>query len=576
MLVLGALAGFSTLVAILSLWFAISHRGRHVSTSDELDLVQKVAEAADKRLFQTLNAIPVALVETDRQGKFVFANRAAHQLLGRRDAELIGLRFHSATWGITYPDGRPVPPDLLPSARALRGQTVKGFQHAMANPATRRKMLVSVTALPIEDEFGTVIGSTAAIVETESLTTPEAAPVGTPTLSEDLTRRVFEAASSALLVVGADGVIKEANPTALEYLGRVEGVVGGDFADQFLAEDERVEGRQSLRGALTAPAGQAEPIVPRASLGTGMAWRILPLANAEGRVDALLLAGDATTTEAEPEVAPVEIATLDPVVDEAANEAEAARLAELDGLRRERDAARAEIDRIRAEARAESEAGRRLENVGRLTGGVAHDFNALLAVMTSALDMLLKQDDNPARVRRLGQAALAAGQRGEALTRRLSAFSQGEDGPPTRTLDGAVLLRAMESKLRALAGPGVDLLIEGPSGPAPVRLDPVAFEGAVKALVANAVEAVGEGGSVAVRLEATPEGARLSVRDSGPGMDGDTAARAREPFFTTKTGAAGLGLAQAYAFARQSGGTLTIDSAPGEGAEVAVTLPAAA
>ena len=207
---------------------------------------------------------------------------------------------------------------------------------------------------------------------------------------------------------------------------------------------------------------------------------------------------------------------------------------------------------------------------------MAHDFNALLAVMTSALDMLLKQADDPARVRRLGQAALAAGQRGEALTRRLSAFSQGEDGPPTRTLDGGVLLRAMEGKLRALAGPGVDLLIEGPSGPAPVRLDPVAFEGAVKALVANAVEAVGEGGSVAVRLEATPEGARLSVRDSGPGMDGDTAARAREPFFTTKTGAAGLGLAQAYAFARQSGGTLTIDSAPGEGAEVAVTLPAAA
>ena len=191
MLVLGALAGVSTLVAILSLWFAITHRGRHVSTSDELDLVQKVAEAADKRLFQTLNAIPVALVETDRQGKFVFANRAAHQLLGRRDAELIGLRFHSATWGITYPDGRPVPPDLLPSARALRGQTVKGFQHAMANPATRRKMLVSVTALPIEDEYGTIIGSTAAIVETESLTTPEAAPVETPTVGEDLTRRVF-------------------------------------------------------------------------------------------------------------------------------------------------------------------------------------------------------------------------------------------------------------------------------------------------------------------------------------------------------------------------------------------------
>ncbi len=569
-LVLGVLAGVSTLVAILSLGYAATRRVRHVSTSDELDLVQKVAEAADKRLFQTLNAIPVALVETDRQGKFVFANRAAHQLLGRRDAELIGLRFHSATWGITYPDGRPVPPDLLPSARALRGQTVKGFQHVMANPATRRKMLVSVTALPIEDEYGTVIGSTAAIVETESLTTPEAAPPEERAAdSGDLTRRVFDAASAALIVVSTDGTIREVNPTALERLGRAEGVVGGDFADQFLAGDERVAARQSLRAALTAPVGQADPILARGAFGTDIAWRILPLVDVDGRIDALLLAGEAAETVVAEPVAPAPVA-LAPSV---------ARDAELDSLRRDRDAAQAEVEAALAElgrVRAESEAGRRLENVGRLTGGVAHDFNALLAVMTSALDMLLKQADDPARVRRLGQAALAAGQRGEALTRRLSAFSQGEDGPPTRTLDSAVLLRAMETRLRALAGPGVDLLIEGPSVPALVRLDPVAFEGAVKALVANALEAVGEGGSVAVRLEATPEGARLSVRDSGPGMDGDTAARAREPFFTTKTGAAGLGLAQAYAFARQSGGTLTIDSAPGEGAEVAVTLPAAA
>jgi signal transduction histidine kinase len=140
-------------------------------------------------------------------------------------------------------------------------------------------------------------------------------------------------------------------------------------------------------------------------------------------------------------------------------------------------------------------------------------------------------------------------------------------------LDAGVLLRAMENGLRSLAGPGVDLLIEGPVAPAPVRLDPVAFEATIRALVANAVEAVAGAGSVAVRLEVTTAGARLSVRDTGRGMDRDTMARASEPFFTTKTGAVGLGLAQARAFARQSGGTLSIDSAPGEGAEVAVTLP---
>ena len=159
--VFATLAVASFIVAIIAIWAAIRNKDQHVNASGELDLVQKVAQSSDKRLFQTLNAVPVAIVETDRQGKFVFANRAAHQLLGRRDAELLGLRFHSATWGITYPDGRPIPPDMLPSARALRGQTVKGFHHVIANPATRRKMIVSATAMPIEDEYGTVIGSTA-------------------------------------------------------------------------------------------------------------------------------------------------------------------------------------------------------------------------------------------------------------------------------------------------------------------------------------------------------------------------------------------------------------------------------
>ncbi|MDZ4108202.1 MAG: ATP-binding protein, partial [Brevundimonas sp.] len=110
---------------------------------------------------------------------------------------------------------------------------------------------------------------------------------------------------------------------------------------------------------------------------------------------------------------------------------------------------------------------------------------------------------------------------------------------------------------------------------APARIDPVAFEGAVKALTRNAVEAVDGQGSVAVRLETLMEGGlRLSVRDSGPGMDRDLAARAVEPFFTTREGAAGLGLSQAYAFARQSGGVLSIDSAPDRGAEISITLPA--
>ena len=586
MWVLGAVAAVGWVVGLVALWFAVRNSSRHVDTSDQLDQVQRVADDSQKRLFETLNAIPVALVETDLQGKFVFANRAAHQLLGRKDAELIGLRFHSATWGITFPDGRPVPPDLLPSARALRGQTVRGFQHLLANPASRRKMLVSVTAMPIENELGQITGSTAAIVETEGLQMPEALmaePVAAP--SDDLTRRVFDAASSALIVVGADGRVREANRTALLVLGRPE--AEGDFSDLFLAEEERVEGRQALRAALSAPAGEAEPFVSRNGAEEGIRWSMLPLTDADGRVDALLLAGEradpvrtaepvVVATEGAPGEVSDETLALREAAEEARRQAEDA-IAAAAAAREEAVAAWAAARKAGEDAEAELAGGRRMESVGRLTGGLAHDFNALLGVMTGALDMMLRQADDPARVRRIGQAALAAGQRGELLTRRLTAFSQGDDEPVLRVLDAGVLLRGMETRLRALGGPGVDLMIEGPSGEAPVRLDPVAFEGAVRGLTRNAIDAIAGRGSVAVRLETMLEGGvRLSVRDSGPGMDRDLAARAVEPFFTTREGAAGLGLSQAYAFARQSGGVLSIDSAPGEGAEVSITLPNAA
>jgi signal transduction histidine kinase len=587
-LVFGLVAAATSVIALLALGFAVSNRTRQASTSDALDAVSKAAEAAETRLVETLNAIPVALVQTDRGGKFTFANRAAHQLMGRRDAELLGLRFHSATWGITYPDGRPVPPDLLPSARALRGQTVKGFQHILANPATRRKMLVSVTAMPIEDARGQIIGSTAAIVETEGLTTPEpVAAEAAPVVSapDDLTRRVFDAASSALVVVAANGVVREVNPTALTLFGRTAEVIGEDFADRFLAEAERVEGRQTLRAALNADPGEADPIISTLGGEYGFVWRILPLGAPGGSVDALLLAGDSVpapvvTPEDSAAPAAMDGTGQDPATAlSVALDRAAALEAELEALRARLDARGAEpAEPPRPEpgapAGAEDDASRRLESVGRLTGGLAQDFHALLAVMTSALDMLLKTADDPDRVRRLGQAALAAGQRGEVLTRRLSAFSQGED-VHARVLDAGVLLRALESRLRALAGPGVDLMIEGPSGEAPVRVDPVGFEGAVEALVRNAVEAVDGGGSVAVRLEALDGGARLTVRDTGPGLDPAIVPRALEPFFTTRPGAAGLGLTQVHAFARQSGGTLTLTGAPGDGAEATLTLPAA-
>ncbi|HEV2082245.1 MAG TPA: PAS domain-containing protein [Brevundimonas sp.] len=568
-LVFAGLAVLGFLLAIAAWLWGLTRRGRTDATGAALDDAVRRAETAEARTLEILNAIPVALVETDKQGKFVFANRAAHQLLGRRDAELLGLRFHSATWGITYPDGRAIPPDLLPSARALRGQTVKGFQHLLANPATRRKMLVSVTAMPIETANGEIVGSTAAIVETDGLTQPvmepDVAAPPEPATSDGLVRRVFESASSALVILDAEGRVREANPVARTLSGRDDLIVGGDFADLFAGEEERAEARQSLRAALAAPVGEAGPLDVHGGRAAGTRWRLLPLLAEDGSVEALLAAGEraggdlATGAETAGETAPVE--DLRP---------------ELDALRARLEAAEAEAERARAEARAEVEAARRLEGVGRLTGGVSQDFHALLGVMTSALDMMVSQAEEPERVRRLGRAALAAGQRGEALTRRLAAFAEGEDAAPVQTIDLGAVVRGMEGKLRLVAGPAVDLMVEVSPTPMVARVDPVALEGALAALVSNAAQATGGRGSIAVRLSGVDDALlRLSVRDDGPGMDADVVRRAVEPFFTTREGAAGLGLSQAHAFARQSGGALSIESTPGAGATVSLDLPAA-
>jgi signal transduction histidine kinase len=581
---LAVVAAVSLAVALIAGWYAVTRGARHEDVSGELAAAREAAASAQRRLLEVLNAVPVALVETDAQGKFVFANRAAHQLLGRRDAELLGLRFHSATWGITYPDGRPIPPDLLPSARALRGQTVKGFQHILANPANRKRMLVSVTAMPMEDARGQVIGSIAAIVETEGLTTPEAAPVAAPEPAAplaapaapgaDLLRQVFEAASAALVVVGPDGRVREANGQARALLPDLT-PDAGDFVDLFLNETDRGAARQALRAAL-----QDEPVADSAAealrsphLGEGVVWRALPLRDETGRAGALLLAGERA---GEPEAAGAEAPEAEAAAGVEAGPEAAAAEARAAALAAELEAARAELATASRLAAAEREQGRRLETVGRLTGGVAQDFAALLSVMTSALDLLGQQAEDPARVRRLAQAALAAGQKGEVLTRRLSAFSRGDDAPRPQPLDAGVLLRGLEPRLRRAAGEGVDLLIDGPAGPLELPIDPVGLEAALAALVRNAAEARGPGpASVAVRLSEAGDTAEFSVIDLGHGMDAETRARAIEPFFTTRPGQAGLGLSEAHAFARQAGGRLELESAPGEGTTVRLILPRA-
>jgi signal transduction histidine kinase/CheY-like chemotaxis protein len=232
----------------------------------------------------------------------------------------------------------------------------------------------------------------------------------------------------------------------------------------------------------------------------------------------------------------------------------------------------------------------KMEALGQLTGGVAHDFNNLLAGVVGALELAGSRLDQGrlADVHRYLDMAHDAARRGAALTRRLLAFSR-RQALTLESVDLAALVEGMAELIRRTVGPGVTLSIDAPSACWTTRSDRSQLENALLNLAINARDAMGGRGRLSVRLANhaidPSDGAlrqvdpgdyvRLSVADTGCGMSPEVAARAFEPFFTTKPPGegTGLGLSMIYAFARQAGGSVWIETAPGEGACINLLLP---
>ncbi|WP_340643697.1 PAS domain-containing protein [Phenylobacterium sp.] len=228
----------------------------------------------------------------------------------------------------------------------------------------------------------------------------------------------------------------------------------------------------------------------------------------------------------------------------------------------------------------------KLEAVGQLTGGVAHDFNNLLTVIIGALDLIQRHPADADRRERMIDAALGAARRGERLTGQLLAFSRRQALKPEAIVIDDLLVDA-EPLLRRAVGEAVSLSVAPAAPGAVAMIDTGQFEAAVMNLVVNARDAVASGGSIRLEtgvceltegevpeIQAGPY-VRVGVHDTGVGMDEATVARVFDPFFTTKEigKGTGLGLSQVYGFARQSGGGVSIDSAPGKGASVRLYLP---
>ncbi len=225
----------------------------------------------------------------------------------------------------------------------------------------------------------------------------------------------------------------------------------------------------------------------------------------------------------------------------------------------------------------------KMEAVGQLTGGIAHDFNNLLAVITGSLELVQRRiARGDTDVGRFIAGALDGTDRAAKLTHRLLAFARQQPLEP-RPTDPNRLVGGMIDLLRRTLGETVRVETRLMADPPAIFVDQNQLENAILNLAVNARDAMPGGGKLALEtahgtLDDGTKAVSVTVRDSGTGMPPDVVARAFEPFFTTKPQGrgTGLGLSQVYGFVTQSGGRVRIDSQPGQGTAIELTLPVSA
>ena len=247
---------------------------------------------------------------------------------------------------------------------------------------------------------------------------------------------------------------------------------------------------------------------------------------------------------------------------------------------------------VTAEKRAQAELLHALktEAIGQLTSGVAHDFNNLLTAIIGGVELLQTRRDDAARVERLLRAVGDAAARGAALTRQLLAFGR-RQRLSLEKLDLDAVVLEMRAMIDRTTDEALTLRIEPGAAPWLVMGDRSQLELVVVNLVLNARDAMPDGGTVTVATRQETLGERrrpeepgpgehvtLAVADTGHGIPPEVIGRVFEPFFTTKAAGlgSGLGLSQVLGVAQQLGGGVRIESEPGQGTRVLVSVPRAA
>jgi PAS domain S-box-containing protein len=356
--------------------------------------------------------------------------------------------------------------------------------------------------------------------------------------SEALHRGVFETSSDAILIAdAASGAIEDANPAAERLYGMDRAALRGRTLDDL-----------------------QDPLAPAPDLPTGA--RAVPTRHQRP---------DGT-------VVPVELSAGELVL-----EGRGLRVLSIRDVS-ERDRA----ERARQELEQSLRQAQKMEAVGRLAGGVAHDFSNLLAVILGYSELLLRDlPPGDPRLRESADGIVEAAHRAVGVTRQLLTLSR-KKLLRTETLSVNKVVADLGRLLGRALGARIELSTRLEEGLWPVRADADQLAQVLLNLAVNARDAMPDGGPLAIETanaaasEPPPDTTlppgryvTLAVRDGGCGMTEEVRARLFEPFFTTKESGTGLGLATVYGIVRQAGGAIRVESSPGAGTAFTVYLPAA-
>ncbi|GGE82230.1 PAS domain S-box protein [Sphingomonas prati] len=491
----------------------------------------------------------------DTEGRTTLCNPAFLSMLGFASEDaVIGHSLHDVIHH-SHADGSPYPSSECPILRCARDGQPAQVPDELFFRIDGTAMPVEYRAHPIVRD-GRIEGAVCTFVNVTARRAAEAAlresEANLRALNIDLERRVIDRARQRgrtwvvtpdlLCVIDAEGLFEAVNPAWELLLGWTERELVGRSAFDLIHPDDVADARRALveLGEDKPLAGYENRQRHRDGGYRWLSWTVVP-------EDGLYycIARDVTRDKA--------------------------RQAELEQAQ----------DALRQ--------SQKLEAMGQLTGGVAHDFNNLLTPIIGGLDMLQRHGFGTARQQRLIAGAMQSAERAQTLVQRLLAFARRQP-LKTAAIDLGELIDGMVDLITSTSGPQVRLVVDvAPDVPA-ATADANQVEMAILNLAVNARDAMPDGGTltIAATSEAVGPGhrsglppadyVRLSVSDTGTGMDEATIARAIEPFFSTKGigKGTGLGLSMVHGLAAQLGGALTIVSRRGLGTQIELWLPISA